>query len=1229
MTGTLRWHSCSTNDFPLKRHKVSKACEACRSKKMRCDGKNPCQRCESNRIKCKYNDKPARSRAPKPSPPPSTTQEIKHRKPPASPPKRDALKSDRLNSGTLWISNKKLHKIAFKNQLYETLKFKSLKTRRYGLSLPPLLVGFFDITSQSTQIWTRLIELLNQMDTAYMEDLQPIKSNIVEEAFRLFVTHNLVYGAFIHAQLLSFVLDSNAMLYHYMRPTDSQQQHQNSSQQSSFSPRPSSASASALNHRYLPYFSIIIYSILAITFLSAYLVLPNTNCSIPSENLYLYSHIFYREAHKQFLETCFPTATSTSISDTEPMEMMFLVQASILLAHFQCQAISEEQAYMTIRIGLDFAQRCSLTKDLVLQDNEDQGLVNALLIALDSWYAWLSFYLGKPYSERESIGRADTESKGVCYSTAADGSSFFKKSKEHQWALHVTDVYTLFLKDILLKSKHQSTSFSAIKDYLKLLQASCLPEQRVLETNQPYKTVCLYNDILTIQLASCHFDFTDTTLVDASSMDSVSSQSTENTTSPTIATANDDFELFPLKHDFSVVDVCIQSSKNILSTVYEMVQKDVDGSHPVPSTAIYATCLVSQLLSYFQRCKRVPTMDKRQQETIHAASVLYKHLLKLLKYASNHVEALDILLVQLTYSENSNDNISKIPSLSLSPRIEKHMQKSHVPPSPSPSSSSDVAAVKQATTMTPVPVISNSNNDTANQFDNNMMSNELLIITESNFSPAPSTTKTTLDHLASATPPSVTSRLDIDREQLEKLSRKPPSSSSQLQLKHHQQVQQQMQQQRQQYQQYQKYQHHAAGFAQLEDAIPVSSSTAAVAAAAAMGGQYYYYSSPTPTHSTRKQQQLQQYNNSFNSYTVQPPYKRFRSDTVASYEDYTGNPHGDTSTIHSFEDANNPHRSRNNSLTTPTTTAATDFIDVDELTTAATDSHPSAVHAAAAAAVTADTDLMYWVLEDPGTSFYPDQSPDQHQQQAFSRQNRSQSTDTGHHSTNFFLQQQQQQAIEQDTNNHNNANLTKLPLPHPSKPTSMPLKTWSPAPAQYSNKFFFASEVQTLHYQTPPLINFENSSFPIGLNVIHEEEDVEPHPSTSSSSSSPSQLLCPPTHLHHRASITSDKSSSTNGSSFGATGNSNNSKSADTITTVENVEAVAVAAAKIWASTAAALSYSNADPTAKTSTASPYPSRRSSASSHYHQQRNQYHQTNSKSNLVHYINNEKVGNDEY
>lgn len=45
MAGNLRWHSCSTDDFPLKRHKVSKACETCRAKKMRCDGSKLFAKC--------------------------------------------------------------------------------------------------------------------------------------------------------------------------------------------------------------------------------------------------------------------------------------------------------------------------------------------------------------------------------------------------------------------------------------------------------------------------------------------------------------------------------------------------------------------------------------------------------------------------------------------------------------------------------------------------------------------------------------------------------------------------------------------------------------------------------------------------------------------------------------------------------------------------------------------------------------------------------------------------------------------------------------------------------------------------------------------------------------------------------------------------------------------------------------------------------------------------------
>lgn len=391
---------------------------------------------------------------------------------------------EHLDSGTLSIPNKKLHKIAFKNQLYETLKFKSLKTRRYGLSLPPMLVGFFDSTSRSISIWSQLIDLLKHIDrNENTEQLEPIKSNLVKETFRIFVTHNLVYGAFIHTQLSSFVLNSDSMFL-YMRPTESQQQQQQQQQQQSYSPRPSSASVSILNHRYLPYFSIIIYSILAITFLSAYLVLPNNNSSIPSENLYLYSHVFYREAHKQFLETCFPTtakptttplSSSSSSTEAEPMEMMFLVQASILLAHFQCQAISEEQAYMTIRIGLDFAQRCSLTTDLVFEGENDDHVIDALLTSLDSWYTWLSFYLGKPYSERESSRIVNKDPNSVSPTTTT------KKTNEQGWAIHVTDAYTLFLKSILLKNKHQKTSVLSIK-----VIHNCIPLKYIKLPNKHY-----------------------------------------------------------------------------------------------------------------------------------------------------------------------------------------------------------------------------------------------------------------------------------------------------------------------------------------------------------------------------------------------------------------------------------------------------------------------------------------------------------------------------------------------------------------------------------------------------------------------------------------------------------------------------------------------------------------------------------------------------------------------
>ncbi|KAI8327089.1 hypothetical protein BD560DRAFT_429743 [Blakeslea trispora] len=72
-----------------------------------------------------------------------------------------------------------------------------------------------------------------------------------------------------------------------------------------------------------------------------------------------------------------------------------------------------------------------------------------------------------------------------------------------------------------------------------------------------------------------------------------------------------------------------------------------------------------------------------------------------------------------------------------------------------------------------------------------------------------------------------------------------------------------------------------------------------------------------------------------------------------------------------------------------------------------------------------------------------------------------------------------QPSIEVDENSLNA--VTKLPLPQPSKSSAQPTNYWATSASTRTwSKFFFASEVQTLHYQTPPLVHYnESSSFPM------------------------------------------------------------------------------------------------------------------------------------------------------
>jgi hypothetical protein len=331
-------------------------------------------------------------------------------------------------------------------------------------------MDFFNTTSQPQTIWTYFIVCFNRFcdsqpipDNAYfMRDAPELESNeLVKETCRVFVTHNLLYGSFIDTNLLLFVLESVSM-FSYMQTTSTPTS-------ATFASAP--YATKTVDESSLPCYSILTYSILAITFQSAYQSLPNMNEKF-TNSLYIYSHVFYREAHKRFLAICFPTipaadpppvagASSKKKKKDQQQRILLLVQASILLTHFQCTAINEEQAFMTIKIGLSLAQQLNVSLS-----------IDPLLKSLDAWYVWLAFYMKKPYSIDELDYMlnfpntleelvSDQQQQEEYALNRADNTS----SREQRWALHVTEAHTCFLKSLLLfkKTKSQSISMNSIK----------------------------------------------------------------------------------------------------------------------------------------------------------------------------------------------------------------------------------------------------------------------------------------------------------------------------------------------------------------------------------------------------------------------------------------------------------------------------------------------------------------------------------------------------------------------------------------------------------------------------------------------------------------------------------------------------------------------------------------------------------------------------------------------
>ncbi|KAI8327399.1 hypothetical protein EDC96DRAFT_531967 [Choanephora cucurbitarum] len=339
-----------------------------------------------------------------------------------------------------------------------------------------------------------------------------------------------------------------------------------------------------------------------------------------------------------------------------------------------------------------------------------------------------------------------------------------------------------------------------------------------------------------------------------------------------------------------------------------------------------------------------------------------------------------------------------------------------------------------------------------------------------------------LDHMASH-PMSIHSRADIDREQLEKLSHKPSRLQQQYQQYQHEQqilIQQQ------------KYQRQWSEL-DLQPEHSISSNNHP-------NNHYLFsskYSMPSSINTTHSPKPKNDHYHFYQNNNKRNNHHSSSNFNLQTYKKFKPNVHITTSLRSKTAFSNQPFhhiqenselvsasseqdRSRQNSLVN------TPFIDVNELT-----SEPQSADDDAA--------LMYWMLDGNNnpTTFYHTTHPPL---SSHDTKSETELLSSPVHQTHFGYQssstpqsnsiaaiQSWQPSVEVDDTSLNA--VTKLPLPQPSKSTSQPVNHWATSASKGTwSKFFFASEMQTLHYQTPPLVHYnEPSPFPMHLNMIQEE----------------------------------------------------------------------------------------------------------------------------------------------
>ncbi|CAO3632558.1 unnamed protein product [Cunninghamella echinulata] len=238
---------------------------------------------------------------------------------------------------------------------------------------------------------------------------------------------------------------------------------------------------------------LLVSSILALIFQAAHQSL-HSHCLDLNSFFQQQSLSFYEFAQQLFINMTF---SSTKKNQQTLMDLTFV---SILLLHYQCVNINEEQAYMTLQLGMGYASRCG-----IYDNNNTNAQSNILKKSLLGWQSWIAFYLQRDHLFQDAFMISS------CKKDQDYKEEMRNDDDHHSWVLNILDGYTDFfwkLKNDDLKSMDIMYRLKRMENWsatFNIPQSTNNNKENSKSLKQSISAniLSIYHHILTIQVLSC------------------------------------------------------------------------------------------------------------------------------------------------------------------------------------------------------------------------------------------------------------------------------------------------------------------------------------------------------------------------------------------------------------------------------------------------------------------------------------------------------------------------------------------------------------------------------------------------------------------------------------------------------------------------------------------------------------------------------------------------------